>query len=154
MSMPFKDQPLVLSGEGGLALRVLGSGSARGAVFRTADGRPVVQDPNTGFFRVADAGAGAGTAGVALALGKPRWQDRRDVASAHPDPAVRDLLWSGGQVAAGASRFQGQPRHPRVPGRLVDDRVQERRLRHVDHRSGGAARHRHGVRQPEVLHPL
>ena len=78
MSMPFKDQPLVLSGEGGLALRVLGSGSARGAVFRTADGRPVVQDPNTGFFRVADAGAGAGTAGVALALGKPRWQDRRD----------------------------------------------------------------------------
>lgn len=76
MSMPFTNKPVVLHGEGGQPLPVLASGSTRGAVFRQADGRLVVQDPNTGFFRLAEQGGTAERS--ALQLGKPRWQDRRD----------------------------------------------------------------------------
>ena len=78
MSMPFINQPLVVAGADGQALPVLATGSPRGAVFRSADGRPVVQDPNTGFFRIAAAGTDAQAARSALALSRPRWQERRD----------------------------------------------------------------------------
>lgn len=76
MSIPSVNKPVMVAGEGGRPLPVLASGSARGTQFRSADGRPVVQDPNTGFFRIAP--TGASSTRVALALTQPRWQDRRE----------------------------------------------------------------------------
>jgi M6 family metalloprotease-like protein len=77
MSIPLLNQPVWVAGEGGRPLQALATGSARGALFRTADGRPLAQDPNTGFFRVAETGGSA--VGAALGLRKPRWQERRDL---------------------------------------------------------------------------
>ena len=77
MSIPFVNQPVVLAGEGGQPLQALASGSVRGAEFHAADGRPLVQDPNTGFYRVATAGTSVSRS--ALALSKPQWQNRRDL---------------------------------------------------------------------------
>ena len=97
MSVPFADKPMGVAAAGGQALQVLASGSPRGADFRSADGRVVVQDPNTGFFRLAEPDAGATRpARAALALAKPRWQDRRDQHRAHLLQQVK----SGGATRA------------------------------------------------------
>ncbi len=103
MSVPFSGQSVsVASGQDG-TLEVSASGSQRGAVFHTADGRPVVQDPLTGFFRVADGDVATTTAGATLPLQPPRWQDRRDQHRAQLLQQVR----SGGALRA-------PPRRPTV----------------------------------------
>lgn len=101
MSIPFADKPVEVAVGGGQALRVLATGSPRGAVFRSTDGRPVVQDPNTGFFRIAEPGLSGARA--ALALARPRWQDRRDQHRAR----LLQQLKSGGATKA-------PPRRPTV----------------------------------------
>ncbi len=51
------------------------------------------------------------------------------------------------------TRAEGADRPARVPGGVADHGVQERRLRHVDHRARRAARPRRGL-QADVLHPV
>ena len=52
-----------------------------------------------------------------------------------PTLPVRHVLRPGRQEPARAGRLQGHPRPARVPGRVADHRLQERRLRHVDRRA-------------------
>lgn len=99
MSMPFRDRPLTLTQPDGSTIEARGSGNQHVARFETLDGRPIVRDPETGWYRPAQPDGGAETAsgnafsamessaGVATAeaetmAGLPRivsrWQERRD----------------------------------------------------------------------------
>lgn len=90
MSVPFAGKTLNVEQSDGSLLQVRASGSHRSAFFETPDGHSVVQDPNTGFFRLADSvsaslrrGAGRDLtlrtpSALAPGLNKPRWEHRRD----------------------------------------------------------------------------
>ena len=67
-----------------------------------------------------------------LAVGR---QDRSQPPAPAAHAALRHVLRPGGQEPARAGRLQGHPRPARVPGRVADHRLQERRLRHVDRRA-------------------
>ena len=113
----------------GAAGHVLGRSRQADRQHGPAD-RPVVRGPHR--HRAVRPGQGEGVA-AGIRCG------RQDAPAAAADVAVRNVLRPGGEEHAGAGRAQGAARPARVPGGLADHGLQERRLRHVDHRARRAA---------------